>query len=135
MMESRTTNDAVSEVNEERKGNVVVSWTGGKDGCFACYTALLDGFNVTHLLSFKDAKRTRTHEITTELLAAQSESMGLPMIYRDFISYEEEFKKQVRTLNQNGAGIEGAVFGHIDMHEDLVQRMCSDMDIESIMPL
>jgi len=120
---------------EQHKGNVVVSWTGGKDGCFACYNALLDGFNVTHLLYFKDAKRRRSHEIKPELLAAQSKAMGIPIIHRDFVSYEEEFKKQVRTLNQNGAGIEGAVFGHIGMHENLVQRMCSDLDIEGIMPL
>ncbi len=116
-------------------GNVVVSWTGGKDGCFACYNALLDGFNVTHLLSFKDAKSRRSHEIKPELLAAQSESMGIPIIHRDFVSYEEEFKKQVRALNQNGAGIEGAVFGHIGMHEHLVQRICSELAIEEIMPL
>jgi diphthine-ammonia ligase len=61
--------------------------------------------------------------------------MEIPIIHRDFVSYEEEFKKQVRTLNQNGAGIEGAVFGHIGMHENLVQRMCSDLAIEEIMPL
>jgi diphthine-ammonia ligase len=61
--------------------------------------------------------------------------MGIPIIHRDFVSYEEEFKKQVRTLNQNGAGIEGAVFGHIGMHENLVQRICSDMGIEEILPL
>jgi diphthine-ammonia ligase len=135
MAKEITTNEDALNVNEQRKGNVVVSWTGGKDGCFACYNALLDGFNVTHLLSFKDAKRTRSHEIKPELLAAQSESMGIPIIHRDFVSYEEEFKKEVRTLNQNGAGIEGAVFGHIGMHEHLVQRICSDLEIESIMPL
>jgi diphthine-ammonia ligase len=61
--------------------------------------------------------------------------MEIPIIHRDFVSYEEEFKRQVRDLNERGAGIEGAVFGHIGMHENLVQRMCSDMDIEVIMPL
>jgi diphthine-ammonia ligase len=135
MAKEVTTNEEVFKTIENRKGNVVASWTGGKDGCFACYNALLDGFNITHLLSFKDAKRTRSHEIKPELLAAQSESMGIPIIHRDFVSYEEEFKKQVRTLNQNGAGIEGAVFGHIGMHEHLVQRICSDLEIESIIPL
>ncbi len=135
MAKEITTNEDAWNVNEQHKGNVVVSWTGGKDGCFACYNALLDGFNVTHLLSFKDAKRRRSHEIKPELLSAQSQAMGIPIIHRDFVSYEEEFKKVVRTLNQKGAGIEGAVFGHIGMHENLVQRMCSDLDIKEIMPL
>jgi diphthine-ammonia ligase len=135
MAKEITTNEDAWNVNEQHKGNVVVSWTGGKDGCFACYNALLDGFNVTHLLSFKDAKRRRSHEIKPELLSAQSQAMGIPIIHRDFVSYEEEFKKVVRTLNQKGAGIEGAVFGHIGMHEHLVHRICSDLDIEEIMPL
>jgi diphthine-ammonia ligase len=135
MENGQKTNGAVVEVKEERKGNVVVSWTGGKDGCLACYNSLLDGFNVSYLLSFKDAKRRRSHEIKPELLAAQSQAMSIPIIQRDFISYEEEFKKVVRNLNQNGAGIEGAVFGHIGMHEHLVHRMCSDLGIEEIMPL
>ena len=135
MAKEVTTTGAALNVIKNRKTNVVVSWTGGKDGCFACYKALLDGFNVTHLLSFKDAKRRRSHEIKPELLAAQSESMGIPIIHRDFVSYEEEFKRQVRNLNLKGTGIEGAVFGHIGMHENLVQRICSDMDLEVIMPL
>jgi diphthine-ammonia ligase len=41
----------------------------------------------------------------------------------------------VRALNESGAGIEGAIFGHIGMHEELVQRICSDLEIEEIMPL
>jgi diphthine-ammonia ligase len=131
-----TTIGAVAGASEKRqKGNVVASWTGGKDGCFACYTALLDGFNVTHLLNFKDLKKHAPHNLNHDVLAAQSEAMGIPMIYRDFISYEDEFKKVVRDLNDRGAGIEGAVFGHIGMHEELVQRICSDLDIELIMPL
>ena len=122
-------------LEERKKGNVVVSWTGGKDGCFACYNSLLDGFNVSYLLNFRDLKKHAPHNLNHELLAAQSKAVGIPIIQRDFISYEEEFKKVVRALNQNGAGIEGAVFGHIDMHEKLVQRICSDLDIELIMPL
>ena len=118
-----------------RKGNVVVSWTGGKDGCLACYNALLDGYNVTHILNFRDTKKHAPHNMNRDLLAAQSQAMGIPIIHRDFVSYEEEFKKVVRSLNQNSAGIEGAVFGHTGMHEHLVQRMCRDLDIDVIMPL
>jgi diphthine-ammonia ligase len=122
-------------VREKRQGNVVVSWTGGKDGCFACYNSILAGFNVSYLLNFRDLKKTAAHNMNQDLLSAQSKAMEIPIIHRDFVSYEEEFKKVVRNLNQNGAGIEGAVFGHIGMHENLVQRICSDLGIELIMPL
>jgi diphthine-ammonia ligase len=135
MAKEATTNGAVSEAREKRQGNVVVSWTGGKDGCFACYTALLAGFNISYLLNFKDMKKNALHNLNHNVLSAQSQAMEIPIIHRDFVSYEAEFKKVVRTLNQNGAGIEGAVFGHIGMHEHLVQRICSDLDIELIMPL
>jgi uncharacterized protein (TIGR00290 family) len=113
----------------------VASWTGGKDGCLACYTALQNGFNVTHLLNFKDLKKHAPHNLNHDLLAAQSESLGIPLIYHEFVSYEAEFEQVVRALNESGACIEGAVFGHIDMHEELVERICSDLAIESIMPL
>jgi hypothetical protein len=37
------------------KGKVVFSWTGGKDGCFACYKAISEGnFDVAYLLNFRD---------------------------------------------------------------------------------
>ena len=37
------------------KSKVVVSWTGGKDGCFACYKAISEGnFDVAYLLNFRD---------------------------------------------------------------------------------
>jgi len=37
-------------------------------------------------------------------------------------------KKVKRNLNESGAGIEGAVFGHIETHKNLVDRICSDLD-------
>jgi len=121
------------------KGTVVVSWTGGKDGCFACYKALSEGFNVSYLLNFRDMKRSGSHEINPELLSAQSQAIGIPILHIDFMSYEEEFKKVIRNLKlklkESGAGIEGAVFGHIETHKNLVDRICSDLDIELILPL
>jgi len=32
-------------------------------------------------------------------------------------------KKVKRNLNESGAGIEGAVFGHIETHKNLVDRI------------
>ncbi len=122
-------------LNKKNNGKVVVSWTGGKDGCFACYKAISEGFDVSYLLNFKDTKRRRAHEINPELLNAQSEAIGIPIIQIGFESYEQEFKKVIRNLNEHGAGIEGAVFGHIETHDDLVDRICSDLDLKLLLPL
>ena len=80
-------------LNKTNKGKVVVSWTGGKDGCFACYKAISEGnFDVTYLLNFRDMKRSGSHEINHELLSAQSQAIGIPILQIDFVSYEKEFK-------------------------------------------
>jgi len=30
----------------------VSSWSGGKDGCFACYKAIRQGYGISHLINF-----------------------------------------------------------------------------------
>jgi diphthine-ammonia ligase len=122
-------------LNKNNKGRVVVSWTGGKDGCFSCYKAISEGFTVSYLLNFRDLKKQGSHNLNPELLFAQSEAIGIPLFHMDFVSYEEEFKEAVRDLNERGAGIEGAVFGHIETHKNLVERICSDLDIALLLPL
>jgi len=37
-------------------------------------------------------KKSGSHEINPELLSAQSEAIGIPILHIDFMSYEEEFK-------------------------------------------
>ncbi len=74
-----------------KTNKLVVSWTGGKDGCFACYKAISEGYDITYLLSFRDMKRSGSHEINPELLSAQSQAIGIPILHIDFMSYEEEF--------------------------------------------
>ena len=125
----------ITTLEPKPKANVVVSWTGGKDGCLSCHQAMSDGFNVTHLLNFRDAKKKGSHTINPELLSAQMQAIGIPSIRADFISYEQEFKKVVHELNDNGAAIEGAVFGHIRTHDSLVYRICNDLGVKLIMPL
>ncbi len=36
----------------KEKKRVFCSWSGGKDSSLACYKAMLDGFEVSHLLNF-----------------------------------------------------------------------------------
>jgi uncharacterized protein (TIGR00290 family) len=121
--------------NGTDKGNAVISWTGGKDGCYACYKAMADGYRVTHLLNFRNMKKMGSHEINPGIIQAQSEAIGIPLIQRDFLSYEQEFKNVVLDLRAQGAQIDGAIFGHIETHNKLVDRICKDLDIDSLLPL
>ncbi len=115
--------------------NAIVSWTGGKDGCYSCYKAMNDGFKITHLLHFQNLKKTGSHELNPALIRAQAQALGLPLQQRDFYSYEEEFKKAALQLRSQGERFDAAVFGHIETHKPLVDRISHDLDIDLILPL
>jgi len=78
-----------------------------------------------------------SHGLDPKLMVAQSQAIGIPIIQREVTwgTYEEGFKATVMKLKQ--IGIEGAVFGDIDIreHKDWVNRVCSEVDIISMEPL
>lgn len=119
--------------------SMFVSWSGGKESCLACYKAMQAGFTISHLLNFVDeaGRRSRSHGLRVELLRAQSEALGIPIIQRPtaWETYEREFKKSVSELKQ--VGVEGGVFGDIDLqvHRDWVERVCGEIGIKCILPL
>ena len=115
--------------------NAIVSWTGGKDGCYSCYKAMKDGYNITHILHFTNRKKTGSHELNTALIRAQAQAIDFSLLQRYFYSYEEEFKKAVLELQSQGERIDAAVFGHIETHKPLVDRICQDLHIDLILPL
>ena len=115
--------------------NAVVSWTGGKDGCLSCYKVMQEGWRVNYLLSFRNISRIGSHDINPELILAQSEAIGIPLIHREFTSYEQEFKRTILDLRANGEKIDGAVFGHIQTHKKLVDRICTSLNLDLLLPL
>lgn len=122
-------------IDNQVKGGTVISWTGGKDGCLAGYKAILNGSIISYLLNFRDVKKQGSHDINPGLLYAQSESLGIPLICRDFISYEQEFKEVILSLRVSGVDIQSAIFGHITTHKRLVERICEDLGIELSLPI
>jgi uncharacterized protein (TIGR00290 family) len=117
------------------KKNAIVSWTGGKDGCYSCYKTMNDGYNITHLMHFTNQKKTGSHELNPALIRAQAKATGLPLLQRNFQSYEEEFKKAALELRAQGERFDAAVFGHIETHKPLVERICQELNIDLILPL
>lgn len=114
---------------------VISSWSGGKESCLACYKALHDGLDVLYLLNM--AVDGKSHGLDRRLIEAQSQAMGIPLIQRvvTWNTYEVEFKKAVQELKKEG--IEGIVFGDIDLqeHRDWVENTCAELGIKAFLPL
>jgi uncharacterized protein (TIGR00290 family) len=117
----------------------LASWSGGKDGCFACYEAMRQGYQVTYLVNFitQGHRRVSFHGTDTKLIQLQSQAIGIPLLQKEttWNRYEQEFKEAVRSLVPKG--IKGVVFGDIYLQEhlDWVERVCGDIGIEAVLPL
>ena len=117
---------------------VIVSWSGGKDSCLACYKAIKMGYKVSYLLNTisTEYKRVRFHGIKDTLLQKQTHAIGIPLLQIETTadSYEQEFKEAVKSVLPEG--IEGMVFGDIFLHmREFADKICQGLDIQTIEPL
>ncbi len=118
---------------------VFISWSGGKDSCFACYQATEGGLKVRYLLNMvtEDGKRSRSHGLSAEVLRVQSQALEIPLVQRrtTWDNYEANFKSMLRTLKREG--ITGGVFGDIDFnpHRQWIDKVCQEVDITPHLPL
>jgi diphthine-ammonia ligase len=117
----------------------LASWSGGKDGCFACYLALAQSYQVSHLVNCvaKEYQRVNFHGTEKRIVQMQGEAVGIPVFQKEttFGNYTEDFKAAIRTLLPEG--IKGMVFGDIynDEHLAWVEGVCADLGLEAIEPL
>ena len=119
---------------------VVASWSGGKESCFACYKAIKEDFDVSHLLTMMaNDDRSNFHMLNSGLLDAQSQAIGIPIVKRKTTSdtYEQEFKNALRQIKAEG--VEGLVTGDIfevPLHEEgWLDRVCKEVGMKPIKPL
>jgi len=120
---------------------VIASWSGGKDGCFACYKALAEGHKVSYLVNFisREFRRVSFHGTRAHLISRQAQAIGIPLVQYtvppDMSLYEQTFKKAVSVLKRKG--IEGMVFGDIYLqeHKDWIERVCGELGITPLLPL
>jgi diphthamide synthase (EF-2-diphthine--ammonia ligase) len=111
----------------------VVSWSGGKDSCLACYKAASNGFKIKCLLNIiTKESRVISHGLDSNLIAAQAEAIEIPIIKREttWETYEKTFKETLIELKKN-MHIEYAIFGdiHVQEHLDWVRRVCRYFDL------
>jgi uncharacterized protein (TIGR00290 family) len=117
----------------------VVSWSGGKDSCLACYKAASNGFKIKCLLNIiTKESRVISHGLDSNLIAAQAEAIEIPIIKREttWETYEKTFKETLIELKKN-MHIEYAIFGdiHVQEHLDWVRRVCNEVGIVAVEPL
>lgn len=117
----------------------IASWSGGKDSCFACYQAIIRGYDISHLVNFisQEYRRVRFHGTEAKLIHMQAEAIGTSLLQKETTpdGYEQEFKETVRSLIPKG--IEGMIFGdiYLEEHKEWTERVCLEMGIEAIEPL
>lgn len=99
---------------------VVMSWSGGKDSCFALHRLLEEGWEVVALLSMvsNEYRRNHVHGIPFKPLKMQAEALGIPLVMRD--SGEDHEKGFVEGLAdvRDEYGAEAAAFGTLYVERD-----------------
>jgi uncharacterized protein (TIGR00290 family) len=103
--------------------SILVSWSGGKDAAWALHTLRQsDDYDVVGLVTTvtEGYKRIAMHGIRREILHAQAEAVGLPVIEArlpqraDNETYETAFANALETARLRWPGIKRIAFG--DLH-------------------
>ena len=120
--------------------NSLISWSGGKDSCYATILAKQQGFQPGVLLNVlnEEGNISRSHGIPAAILTAQAKSMGisLKLISSSWNDYEKKFVDaliQLRTEHE----ITAAIFGDIDLqaHKDWEEMVCAKAGLKAFLPL
>lgn len=94
-----------------------VMWSGGKDSALAAHRARRDGVEIACLVNFYDEEtgRVRFHATRTELIAAQADAIGVPLVQRgtSWPAFDKAFGDTLDALARDG--IDGLVFGDIHL--------------------
>jgi diphthine-ammonia ligase len=122
------------------KQRVIVSWSGGKDCCFALYRALKQGFEPVCLFTSMPGSNHRTygHGLKKEILYKQADLLNIPINiaivedpeYRPFF-----LKALLRHKTENN--ITGMVFGDLYLmeHRTWIEDVCREAGITPYFPL
>jgi uncharacterized protein (TIGR00290 family) len=94
-----------------------VMWSGGKDSALAADRARRSGVEIACLVNFYDEAtgRVRFHATRTELIGAQAEAIGVPLVARGttWAGFETAFRDTLGILRKEG--IDGIIFGDIHL--------------------
>lgn len=120
--------------------NSLVSWSGGKDSCYAAMKAKEQGFDLKILLNVlnEEGQVSRSHGIPLSILQAQAYSANL-LLHTFASSWNDYEAKFIQALNhcKKSHGITHAIFGDIDLdeHKAWEEKVCSIAGVKAILPL
>jgi uncharacterized protein (TIGR00290 family) len=119
---------------------VIASWSGGKDSAFALHKAVQEGHQVQNLLIMMQDKSTSNfHMISSQLLDAQSEAIGIPIVKvaSTPATYEEKFRNALIDSKKKGA--DGIITGDIydvALHEaGWLDKITKEIGLKPVRPL
>lgn len=120
--------------------NLVCSWSGGKDSCYALMQAIYLGYTPKVLLNVlnEEGKISRSHGIPANVLRTQAGLAGLPihLISSSWQDYEKHFTNALNELREKYQ-LTHAVFGDIDLqaHRDWEEKVCGSASLNAVLPL
>jgi diphthine-ammonia ligase len=115
------------------------SWSGGKDAYLSLQREVAAGRKPELLLcmAHEDGLRSRGHGLPLPLLERQAAALGLRLVTRatTWDDYEETYIAALHELQ--AAGLEGGVFGDIDLepHREWVEHVCAVAGMSCSLPL
>ena len=118
----------------------LVSWSGGKDSCYAALLAVEQGYSLRALLNVmnESGQRSRSHGLPLHILQQQAAAAGLPLhaIESSWNDYEKKFTDALIALRDTHK-VDYAVFGDIDLqaHRDWEEKVTRAAGLKTLLPL
>ena len=125
------------------KPKAIFSWSGGKDSAYCLNKVLIDNlFEIKYLVTTlnENFKRVSMHGVREELLDAQAESIGIPLI-KVWVKEgsNEEYDKQMETilLKVKDEVIDHVIFGDIFLEDLRIYRetKLAKINMKAVFPL
>jgi diphthine-ammonia ligase len=118
----------------------VISWSGGKDSCYAMMQAVAAGYEPVVLLNMMNegGRVSRSHGLPHHILLQQAQALQLPLVTIP-ASWEEYEARFIAALQQLVGHYEpaAAIFGDIDLqpHRDWEEKVCAAAGLQAVLPL
>lgn len=120
--------------------NSIISWSGGKDSCFATMKAIGNGYKPTVLLNMmnENGKVSRSHGLTNFILQQHASQLKIPIVKipATWAEYEAKYIQALHTIKDEYA-VEAVVFGDIDLepHKEWEEKVCKASGLQAVLPL
>lgn len=120
--------------------NLICSWSGGKDSCFALMQAIQQGHKLKVIFNMmnENNKISRSHGITRLILEQQAKALAVELVTMagTWNTYEENYIKMLQQIKSQFA-VEGIVFGDIDIeqHKEWEEKVSLTAELKPLLPL